>query len=200
MSPPPTFCNEDFDCQHGGYCESPGFSVCVCRSGFAGDFCEHSCGFYCLNRGHCIVDVDDLHGGVNTVYSCKCPPGYTGARCEEDVCDKDCLNGGKCIVHVDDLHGGIFTEYSCECPSGYSGAQCEKSGNDNVIIVIAFSLVLVAVLVSSLVVYLVTYRRSGSCSSSRREVKESPQDASGDGTTGQNLEEGEFIEPDAPLT
>ena len=88
----PTSCFDDFDCLNGGTCESPfDFlqdgdhvnaatpSKCICQPSFMGPKCEEPCPLLCMNGGQCLKKDD--HGGIDVVYSCDCPPGYSGARC-----------------------------------------------------------------------------------------------------------------------
>lgn len=73
----------------------------------------------CVNGGVC-SDVNE------TTYRCKCPPQFTGPRCEteRDPCDCDpCVNGGTC---VSDGHGN----YVCKCPAGFTGRRCETKITD----------------------------------------------------------------------
>ncbi|XP_013405828.1 uncharacterized protein LOC106170487 [Lingula anatina] len=56
--------------------------------------------------------------GENT-FTCTCPPGYNGARCQHNIdeCASDpCLNGGTCI---DGING-----YTCTCATGFTGSKC----------------------------------------------------------------------------
>ena len=70
-------------------------------------------------------------------FTCLCPPGYLGDRCEVDVdaCSEDflqqnaflnlsrhCENGGLCV-------DGPGLSYSCKCPRGFEGSRCEKVVN-----------------------------------------------------------------------
>lgn len=70
----------------------------------------------CFNSGTC---VDQLGG-----YSCACPPGFVGERCEGDV--NECLSNPcdargtqSCVQRVNDFH--------CECRAGHTG-RCGGSG------------------------------------------------------------------------
>lgn len=66
----------------------------------------------CSNGGTC----HDLIG----TYKCSCPPGTSGALCEEneDNCAPEpCFNGGTCR----DLING----FECNCPPGFVGAYCQ---------------------------------------------------------------------------
>eukprot|EP00494_Astrolonche_serrata_P000404 UN00408 len=44
------------------------------------DNCESCVINHCLNGGICINGDSD--------YTCKCPPDYTGKRCESNICDR----------------------------------------------------------------------------------------------------------------
>ncbi|XP_070183825.1 neurogenic locus notch homolog protein 1-like isoform X5 [Littorina saxatilis] len=71
----------------------------------------------CLNSGTCIDEI--------VYFSCTCPEGYTGTRCETNINDcasNPCLNSGTC-------RDGIGN-YSCTCPSGYTGNRCQINVND----------------------------------------------------------------------
>lgn len=66
----------------------------------------------CFNNGKCT----DRVGG----YSCICPPGFVGERCEGDV--NECLSNPcdargtqNCVQRVND--------YKCECRQGYAGER-----------------------------------------------------------------------------
>ncbi|CAL8252359.1 unnamed protein product [Merluccius merluccius] len=66
----------------------------------------------CLNGGTC--------RDGKTSYTCDCPRGFTGNRCQTDVDEclsEPCLHGGSC----DDQPGGFF----CHCQQGFSGPSCQ---------------------------------------------------------------------------
>lgn len=66
---------------------------------------------YCVNEGKEVNYGDVRH--------CECLPGFSGTRCEVDLCKNFCLNGGTCTAFK---NGTI----SCEnCNLGYEGARCE---------------------------------------------------------------------------
>lgn len=79
--------------------------------------------FPCQNNGTCVHDVrESTH---HTGLLCRCPLGFKGEHCEEDVsmCNTTsnaCQNGGKCI---DD----IGKNYYCVCEPGWTGHYCEVS-------------------------------------------------------------------------
>lgn len=67
----------------------------------------------CFNNGTCVDQV----GG----YSCACPPGFVGERCEGDV--NECLSNPcdargtqNCVQRVNDFY--------CECRAGHTGGCC----------------------------------------------------------------------------
>ncbi|XP_060927113.1 versican core protein-like [Limanda limanda] len=82
-------------------------------------------GAYCFKGIHsCTKDIC-LNGGschnIGTLYTCSCPPGYSGDRCETDIdeCQSNpCRNGGTCIDCV--------ASFSCVCLPSYSGLHCEE--------------------------------------------------------------------------
>ncbi|KAH3815702.1 hypothetical protein DPMN_144233 [Dreissena polymorpha] len=62
--------------------------------------------------------------GVNK-YTCTCPPGYTGTKCESiiDHCmNHNCSHGANCISTV--------LDFVCVCTTGYSGKYCELDFNE----------------------------------------------------------------------
>uniref|UniRef100_A0A8C4WJN1 Neurogenic locus notch homolog protein 1 n=1 Tax=Gopherus evgoodei TaxID=1825980 RepID=A0A8C4WJN1_9SAUR len=68
----------------------------------------------CANGGHCVPF--DAH------YVCKCPVGFHGANCKQDVneCNTSppiCKNGGSCTNEVG--------TYQCSCKPAYTGQNCE---------------------------------------------------------------------------
>ncbi|MGH0171679.1 UNVERIFIED_CONTAM: hypothetical protein FKN15_007094 [Acipenser sinensis] len=69
----------------------------------------------CLNKGRCI---DDCITG-NPSYTCSCPSGYTGKRCQIDVNECSaypCQNGGSCIDGQNN--------FTCLCLPGFRGPLC----------------------------------------------------------------------------
>ncbi|KAJ8708141.1 hypothetical protein PYW08_010507 [Mythimna loreyi] len=68
------------------------------------------CYNYCLN-GDCSVSAEELP-------NCSCQAGYSGERCEVNVCYKHCLNNGICYLNEED-------EPVCECTADYEGERCD---------------------------------------------------------------------------
>ncbi|KAJ9598065.1 hypothetical protein L9F63_026829, partial [Diploptera punctata] len=66
---------------------------------------------YCLNSG-------ELVPGKISKYVCQCQIGYSGKRCEVDVCHNYCLNNGQCEVDRN-------YRPTCVCPLGAEGSRCE---------------------------------------------------------------------------
>nr|XP_057912455.1 protein crumbs homolog 2a [Doryrhamphus excisus] len=117
------------DCASGpcfnGRCKDylAGFE-CRCHPGYAGALCD--------------VDVDECehhacqHGAIcqdgPNMYTCICPNGYSGPRCQWDYpplkCGKDvlCANDGICN---DGLWGA-----NCTCMPGFEGKSCEMEINE----------------------------------------------------------------------
>ena len=73
----------------------------------------------CLNGATCISS--------SIGYSCQCPTGYVGIRCEQrqliDLCSMNtCYNGGSCQTQsrTPDQYTVV-----CFCPAGYTGSRCQ---------------------------------------------------------------------------
>ncbi|KAI8512649.1 hypothetical protein Bbelb_092880 [Branchiostoma belcheri] len=79
----------------------------------------------CQNGGKCVGQPQSSSLTL-TAYTCTCPPGFSGPRCEtnDDDCrpTNPCQNGGQCV-------DGINT-FTCRCLSGFSGNRCETNIND----------------------------------------------------------------------
>ncbi|XP_022110883.1 sushi, von Willebrand factor type A, EGF and pentraxin domain-containing protein 1-like [Acanthaster planci] len=138
-------CNPN-PCHHNAVCEAEGEDYyCVCPAGLSGRDCEiqvdvcHE-GETCLNGGSCAPPSMDqvclcvagfvVRGGtcINglNMYSCDCPPGYSGPECEQDIneCDSHlCQNGAQCIDGVN--------QYLCRCRPGFVGTYCSQQAQSN---------------------------------------------------------------------
>uniref|UniRef100_A0A914VFM1 Uncharacterized protein n=1 Tax=Plectus sambesii TaxID=2011161 RepID=A0A914VFM1_9BILA len=66
-------------------------------------------GLVCQHGGQCINDY------------CRCPDGWTGADCSQDVneCDRPQNPCGKCAVCTN-----TPGSYNCSCPQGFGGSDC----------------------------------------------------------------------------
>lgn len=60
--------------------------------------------------------VQCLNGEL-TIHGCKCSRGFTGARCEINLCHNFCLNG-ICYLSSEGYP-------QCKCPLGFIGSRCE---------------------------------------------------------------------------
>ncbi|KAK3789280.1 hypothetical protein RRG08_001670 [Elysia crispata] len=75
-------------------------------------------------RGQCVLNATEAAS-----YTCQCPGGYEGSRCQHEIneCltfpgDQSCQNGGTCVDQ--------FLGISCLCPLGFSGERCEDNIDD----------------------------------------------------------------------
>lgn len=59
---------------------------------------------------------------VANQFSCRCPAGITGQKCDADINECDipgrCQHGGTCL----NLPGS----YRCQCPQGFTGQHCDS--------------------------------------------------------------------------
>ena len=76
-----------------------------------------------MDIDECSLGSDCLRGGVcvdgENSYTCSCPSGYTGTRCELEVneCESQpCAHGGQCT--------DMFDGYSCQCADTFTGTDC----------------------------------------------------------------------------
>ncbi|KAJ8707565.1 hypothetical protein PYW08_010817 [Mythimna loreyi] len=78
------------------------------RSECAASVCRN----YCF-QGECSVSAEGHP-------RCSCKAGYSGERCEVNLCLDYCLHGGVCSLDED--HQRV-----CQCAAGYEGERCEVS-------------------------------------------------------------------------
>uniref|UniRef100_A0A8D3A0F8 Uncharacterized protein n=1 Tax=Scophthalmus maximus TaxID=52904 RepID=A0A8D3A0F8_SCOMX len=114
----------NINCLNEGLCLSViGGYQCVCAQGWIGEFCQYvgnACLIKtngCLNGATCITT--SLPSSPPK-YTCKCPLGFTGTKCETEIneCDSSpCQHNGTCS----DLLG----RYECQCSTGFLGENCE---------------------------------------------------------------------------
>ncbi|XP_060590385.1 low-density lipoprotein receptor-related protein 1-like isoform X5 [Ruditapes philippinarum] len=93
---------------------------CKCLPGFdpKTNCGNRSCDGYCENGGSCMLR--------DNAFSCKCPAGYLGARCEnvaQNCSSVNCLNGGTC--RLANQISGQGSQVHCECTPRFTGSLCE---------------------------------------------------------------------------
>ncbi len=73
----------------------------------------------CMNGGTCSNTIDQ--------FTCGCAEGFTGARCEVDICQVSnfCQNNGVCFVEA--REGGTELQLRCNCSAPFSGDTCTES-------------------------------------------------------------------------
>lgn len=111
------FFYKDTICHNGGTCQYQQnkngtiSQLCVCPSGFNGDFCEKCDAIKC-NEGTCQRDSSNK-------FRCICTERYTGLFCEVDRCKNYCQNNGRC--HIENIKGPV-----CDCDENFTGDHCEN--------------------------------------------------------------------------
>uniref|UniRef100_H3CYG4 Milk fat globule EGF and factor V/VIII domain containing b n=1 Tax=Tetraodon nigroviridis TaxID=99883 RepID=H3CYG4_TETNG len=114
-------------CTNGGTCVTGEGQrlICICPDGIDGETCNETesgpCSPNpCQNDGVCQVTGSTRRGDVFGEYVCRCPPGFDGVHCQNNVNDcagQPCENGGVCR----DLEG----DFKCHCPSPFVGKHCQ---------------------------------------------------------------------------
>ncbi|NXQ28620.1 FBN2 protein, partial [Alaudala cheleensis] len=88
-----------------GFCSRP--NMCTCASGQISPTCgsrpAQQCSISCRNGGTCVDE------------RCQCQKGFSGAHCEQPVCESGCQNGGRCVG-----------PNRCACVYGFTGPQCQR--------------------------------------------------------------------------
>ncbi|GLD57159.1 delta and Notch-like epidermal growth factor-related receptor isoform X2 [Lates japonicus] len=111
----------DPQCSGKGKCitqPSESTFFCECEDGYTGIFCEEFDACHhrpCRNNGTC---TDVRQGGEGHNFTCSCPPGYEGERCQllVDHClSQPCKNGATCFSSL--------AGPRCYCPEGSSMGQ-----------------------------------------------------------------------------
>ena len=54
---------------------------------------------------------------------CQCAPGFSGKKCDNDMCLDLCMNGGTC-------ERSLKKPPTCSCASGFTGKRCESVCSD----------------------------------------------------------------------
>jgi hypothetical protein len=126
-------------CRNFASCQTSagGGVVCICRPGFSGPTCEMAVDPCrpnpCQNGAKCSAsapavsnsDLAPSAGDNEATFSCQCPNGFSGRRCEVRLnpCDsRPCLNGGRCAVGDGDV-----ASFRCICATSFEGPRCETT-------------------------------------------------------------------------
>lgn len=121
------YCENDVDecsvtpCANGGTCtDTAGGFLCACTPAWTGPDCRtprhRSCRHSpCASRATCRDERDPMTGNN---YTCVCPAGYMGARCESAFCEIQPCVHGECVVDA--------PRPMCSCLAGFAGVYCEE--------------------------------------------------------------------------
>ncbi|XP_014677227.1 PREDICTED: fibropellin-3-like, partial [Priapulus caudatus] len=108
-------------CLNNGLCREiqGNYTICACQVRFTGGLCETVIDNFCeLNP--CENSATCQENEFGDGYTCYCPPGFSGAQCENNIDDcqpQPCANG-RCMDGI--------SSYTCDCTdTGYTGALCQ---------------------------------------------------------------------------
>ncbi|KAJ8715958.1 hypothetical protein PYW08_013243 [Mythimna loreyi] len=86
----------------------------IVSPGYTGEQ-SNACENYCV-YGNCSFNEEGLP-------KCRCNAGYSGQRCEINVCYNYCLNDGECSLNEEE-------EPICQCAGDHAGVRCEDDTSD----------------------------------------------------------------------
>ena len=129
-APIPDYCSypKFKPCRENGKCVMvSGIAECECNTGWKGELCNMP---NCDNDAACVAENSvrakctfQLDRGV----ICHCKEGFTGHKCETDLCGKgeynSCNDHGTCVIV-----NGLPT---CQCNTGWEGELCNMPNCDN---------------------------------------------------------------------
>uniref|UniRef100_A0A8C0GSE7 EGF-like domain-containing protein n=1 Tax=Chelonoidis abingdonii TaxID=106734 RepID=A0A8C0GSE7_CHEAB len=95
----------------------------TCPPSFVGELCQFQDPCHpgrCLNGGTCFPQL--FHPSEPPIYTCSCPPGFTGDECQGAVGDpcfpSPCQKRGTCQRLPS-------AQYRCLCMEGWTGRNCQ---------------------------------------------------------------------------
>lgn len=68
--------------------------------------------------GPSLLMTSALFSPIPGLPTCRCPNGFTGSRCNKQLCTDYCHNNGNCTV----TQGN---QPNCRCPVGFMGDRCQ---------------------------------------------------------------------------